>query len=103
MADGRVRAAEIAALERRLATLVGVRLDLLRLPRAVLHAFEPSQIGTIVGTLMDACIPEMPALLRGRGPRDAGGIARHQGVVGEREGYPDYQHDSGKRLVLRQG
>ena len=101
MADGRIRAAEIADLERRLATLVGVRLDLLRLPRAVLHAFEPSQIGTIVGTLMDACIPQLPALLCGQGLRDAGGIARHQGVVGEREGYPDYRHESGKRLELK--
>ena len=101
MADDRIREAEIADLARRLAALVDVRLDVLRLPAAVLHAFEPSQIGTIVGTLMDACIPELPSLLRGRGPSDAGGITRHQGVVGEREGYPDYQHDTGKRLELK--
>ena len=101
MADGGIGAAEIADLERRLATLVGVRVDVLRLPRSVLHAFEPSQVGTIVGALMDACIPELPTLLRGHGPRDAGGITRHQGDVGEREGYPDYQHDSGKRLELK--
>ena len=101
MADSRIPATEIADLARQLAPLVGVRLDLLRLPKAVLSAFEPSQIGTIVGTLMDACIPELPALLRGRGPRDAGGITRHQGAVGEREGYPDYRHASGNRLELK--
>ena len=50
---------------------------------------------------MDACIPELPTLLRGKRPRDAGGITRHHGVVGEREGYPDYRHDSGKRLELK--
>ena len=101
MADDRVTSAEIAKLETRLSGLIGVQLDVLRLPRAILHAFEPSQIGTIAGTLMDACIPELPTLLRGRGHADVGGIEKHEGILGEREGYPDYRHESGLRLELK--
>lgn len=101
MADDRVTPAEIAKLADRLSGLIGVQLDVLRLPRAILHAFEPSQIGTIAGTLMDACIPELPTLLRGRGHGDVGGIAKHEGILGEREGYPDYRHESGLRLELK--
>ena len=100
MDEGRISAAELTELTNRLSVLVGVSLDVLRLPQAVLHAFEPSQVGTIVGTLMDACIPELPTILRG-GPEDAGGISKHEGILGEREGYPDYRHDSGKRLELK--
>ena len=50
---------------------------------------------------MDACIPELPTLLRGRGHGDVGGIAKHEGILGEREGYPDYRHESGLRLELK--
>lgn len=100
MAD-RVTSAEIAKLENQLNGLIGVQLDVLQLPRAILHAFEPSQIGTIAGTLMDACIPELPTLLRDRGRGDAGGIVKHEGILGEREGYPDYRHESGLRLELK--
>lgn len=101
MADDRVTSAEIAKLEVRLSGLIGVQLDVLRLPRAILHAFEPSQIGTIAGTLMDACIPELPTLLSDWGHGDVGGIAKHEGILGEREGYPDYRHESGLRLELK--
>ena len=101
MAEERVTAAEIAALASRLKELIGVRLDVLQLPRSVLRAFEPSQVGTIVGTLMDACIPELPTLLRGRGGAGAGGITKHEGILGEREGYPDYHHETGLRLELK--
>ena len=101
MADDRVTSTEIAALENRLNGLLGVQLDVLRLPRTVLHAFEPSQIGTITGTLMDACIPELPSLLHGGGSGNAGGIVKHEGILGEREGYPDYRHESGLRLELK--
>ena len=97
----RVTSAEIAKLENQLNGLIGVQLDVLQLPRAILPAFEPSQIGTIAGTLMDACIPELPTLLRDRGRGDAGGIVKHEGILGEREGYPDYRHESGLRLELK--
>ena len=101
MADDRISSAKIAELETRLSALIGVPLDVLRLPRAILPAFEPSQIGTIAGTLMDACIPELPTLLRGRGHGDMVGITKHEGILGEREGYPDYHHESGLRLELK--
>lgn len=101
MADGHLSADKMVELMARLRPLIGVQLDVLRLPRAVLHAFEPSQIGTITGTLMDACIPQLPALLRTKGLSDAVGISKHEGVLGEREGYPDYRHESGLRLELK--
>mgnify|MGYP006274593261 CR=1 FL=1 len=46
---------EIRQLAKALGPLIGCQLDVLKLPRDILAAFEPSQIGTIVGTLMDAC------------------------------------------------
>ena len=97
----RVADAEIASLASRLEGLIGVRLDVLQLPRSVLRAFEPSQIGTIVGALMDACIPELATLLRGQGGAGKHGIAKHEGILGEREGYPDYRHETGLRLELK--
>ena len=92
-------AEQIATLGKALEGLSGAQLDVLRLPRAVLQVFEPSQIGTVVGTLMDACIPELPTLL-GDG-RVVSGITKHEGILGEREGYPDYRHESGLRLELK--
>ena len=97
----RVTDAEIAGLGSKLEGLIGVRLDVLQLPRSVLRAFEPSQIGTIVGALMDACIPELATLLRGQGGAGRHGIAKHEGILGEREGYPDYRHETGLRLELK--
>lgn len=37
--------------------LIGTRIESLKLPVAALETIEPSQVGTIVGTLMDAMIP----------------------------------------------
>jgi hypothetical protein len=64
------------------------------LPIVALEAFEPSQIGTIVGTLMDALIPHLPSI-----PQV--GLLKHEGILGDREGYPDYKHTSGKRVELK--
>ena len=78
-----------------LAPLIGVQLSVLKIPIAALGAFEPSQIGAIVGTLMDACIPHLDDI-----PRV--GLSKHAGILGEREGYPDYKHDQlGVRLELK--
>ena len=101
-ADEQITDAELAALAEALEPLKEVQLRLLRLPRPILRAFEPSQIGTIIGTLMDACIPELPNLLE-REETDFGniGLFKHEGILGEREGYPDYRHVSGKRLELK--
>lgn len=93
---------ELARLASALVALKGIQLQLLRLPRNLLRVFEPSQIGTIIGTLMDACIPEFPTLLMGEYPDIARiGLAKHEGILGDREGYPDYRHASGKRLELK--
>ena len=45
---------------------------------------------------MDACLPylgleDMPEL----------GLTKHDGILGEREGYPDYKHSSGFRVELK--
>lgn len=99
---GHITDAQLAELKMRLALLIGVHLEVLRLPRSILKAFEPSQIGTIVGGLMDACIPELPKLLK---EQDINlrmvGLSKHEGILGEREGYPDYNHNTGMRLELK--
>jgi hypothetical protein len=53
--------------------------------------FEPSQVGTLVGTLMDACIPLLSKIPTTTGVPDVG-LSKHVGILGEREGYPDYLH-----------
>ncbi len=84
-----------------LSVLNGVQLDFLKLPAEVLAQFEPSQVGTIVGTLMDACLGHLDLLL----PRNKGiaelGLTKNAGILGEREGYPDFIHTSGLRLELK--
>ena len=83
--------------------LVGYQPRILQIPRAALLAFEPSQIGSIVGALMDACIPQLDKIL----PPDefealgGHGLTKHDGILGAREGYPDYLHDSGVRAELK--
>lgn len=101
-ADERITDEELAELAKAFSELKGVQLKLLRLPGAILGAFEPSQIGTIIGTLMDVCIPELPTLLQDE-PTNFGdmGLSKHEGILGEREGYPDYRHTTGKRLELK--
>lgn len=61
------------------------------LPKLALADIEPSQVGTIVGTLMDAMIPHL-------GDVADVGLTKHEGTLGDREGYPDYRHDG---LALR--
>ncbi len=84
----------LAVLKSQLSPLIGTQFDTLTLPMAVLTAFEPSQIGTIVGSLMDALIPHLDSI-----PQV--GLSKHGGLLGEREGYPDYIHVSGIRVELK--
>ncbi len=88
-----ITAVELAELKNALQPLVGLCFRSLRLPIVALEAFEPSQIGTIVGALMDAMIPhlDIPGV----------GLKKHEGILGDREGYPDYKHSSGKRVELK--
>jgi len=91
---GRIDEQELHLLKTSLQPLVGTQFPSLSLPIVALEAFEPSQIGTIVGSLMDALIPRLPDL-----PQL--GLTKHEGILGDREGYPDYRHNSGKRLELK--
>lgn len=92
MSDLRDRLAEV---------LIGVDFGkLLSIPIAVLPAFEPSQVGTISGALLDACIPELKSIIDDD-RFERLGINRAPGQLGEREAYPDYVHDDGWRLELK--
>jgi hypothetical protein len=93
MPSRRIAPEELAALKAACAPLIGTRFRSLSLPLVSLIAFEPSQIGTIVGALMDAMIPHLE--IKGVG------LEKHEGILGEREGYPDYRHASGKRVELK--
>lgn len=90
----RITEKQLERLKQLLLPLIGTRFTSLSLPVAALKAFEPSQIGTIVGALMDALIPHLPDL-----PQL--GLLKHEGILGDREGYPDYRHTSGKRIELK--
>jgi hypothetical protein len=88
-------------IRNQLSPLIGVQLDVLRLPKLSLKGFEPSQIGTTVGTIMDACIPQLDKVLPNNKLVHSIGLEKHEGILGEREGYPDYKLPSGVRLELK--
>lgn len=90
----RVSRDQLVALRKGVLPLVGTQFKSLALPMVALEAFEPSQIGTIVGSLMDALIPHLTDI-----PQV--GLHKHAGILGDREGYPDYKHDSGLRAELK--
>lgn len=89
----RITSADLNTLRECFKPLIGERFRSLSLPLAALEVFEPSQIGTIVGALMDAMIPHLE--IKGVG------LKKHAGILGDREGYPDYMHESGKRIELK--
>ncbi len=91
---------EIQEMKAALSPLIGAQFNILSIPKEILTAFEPSQIGTIVGSLMDACIPQLSTLTDSR-IFDSVGLSKNEGILGDREGYPDYIHTSGKRLELK--
>lgn len=95
-----VSKSEIRQMKKIISQLVGVQFNVLSLPKEILLGFEPSQIGTIVGALMDACIPQLTSIPTTNTLPDIG-LKKHDGILGEREGYPDYIHDSGYRLELK--
>ena len=93
-APTRITKETLDALREALHPLVGTQFQSLALPKIALEAFEPSQIGTIVGALMDALIPHLTDI-----PQV--GLHKHEGILGDREGYPDYKHVSGARVELK--
>lgn len=93
--DPRITTEQLEELHQALLPLLGVQFDSLRLPLAALADIEPSQVGTIVGTLMDALIPHLEGVTEV-------GLAKHEGILGDREGYPDYNHpELGLRVELK--
>lgn len=91
----RISGEQLKALAGELDGLLGLQFDSLLLPLAALQHIEPSQIGTIVGTLMDALIPHVDGIAEI-------GLEKHEGLVGDREGYPDYRHPrTGLRVELK--
>jgi hypothetical protein len=94
---------DLDELRKALAPLLGVQFEVLKLPRLILRGFEPSQIGTIVGALMDACIPQLDKIMRADNELlYALGLEKHEGILKDREGYPDYLHrPSSRRLELK--
>lgn len=91
----------IQQLEDSIQALVGVQLDLLRIPKDVLIGFEPSQIGSTVGGLMDACIPQLEQIIPNVDSLSEIGLSKAPGLLKDREGYPDYVHRSGMRVELK--
>lgn len=91
---------EIDVIKRALQPLIGAQFNILSIPKEILLAFEPSQIGTIIGSLMDACIPQLSKITDSDAFNSVG-LTKNEGILGEREGYPDYFHTSGKRLELK--
>lgn len=91
----------LATLRGRLSPLVGIPFELLRLPKDALAGFEPSQIGSMIGVLLDACIPQLNLILPENELLAKVGLTKHAGILGEREGYPDFLHSSGIRLELK--
>jgi len=83
-----------------LSPLIGTQFNILSIPEEILIAFEPSQIGTIIGSLMDACIPQLSKITEDDAFNSVG-LTKNEGILGEREGYPDYYHTSGMRLELK--
>ncbi len=82
----KITPAEIDALGKALSSLLGIQLPVLNIPKDILLGFEPSQIGTIVGAIMDACIPQLSAILPGNELLAKLGLAKCGREIVEREG-----------------
>ncbi len=91
---------DMLAVKTALKPLIGAQFNILSIPKDILKAFEPSQIGSIIGALMDACIPQLSKITESD-TFDSVGLKKNDGILGEREGYPDYIHSSGFRLELK--
>jgi len=81
-------------ISKELEVLKGFEIENLKLPIDVVSGFEPSQFGTIVGTLVDALLPNIALKLNI-------GLSKSSGLLGEREGYPDFDYKDGFRIELK--
>jgi hypothetical protein len=92
---GPITAADaLSELRAALQPLCGTQVKYLQLPTDLALQIEPSQVGTIVGTLTDLLLPRI-ALEQGIG------LTKAAGILGDREGYPDFEHSSGYRIELK--
>lgn len=96
----RISDGDLGILSKIISPLLNVQFHVLQLPSAVLAGFEPSQIGSLVGVLMDACIPQLDQILDPKTFQSVG-LKKHAGILKDREGYPDFIHESGFRLELK--
>lgn len=95
---------DLEALRNALLPLLGLRIDWLALPKNALEGFEPSQIAVIVNTLLDGVLPQIELLTSNEENKEGLkkiGLGKAPRTLGEREGYPDYVHVSGKRVELK--
>lgn len=95
---------EIELLREQFKPLIGLKIDWLSLPEQALDGFEPSQIAVIINTLLDAALPQMELLAsnpENQEKLEQLGLSKALGEIGQREGYPDYIHISGKRIELK--
>lgn len=84
--------------------LIGMKIDWLSIPEAALKGFEPSQIAVIINTLLDGILPQIELLATDAVNAEKLkhiGLSKAPGEAGEREGYPDYLHVSGRRVELK--
>lgn len=84
----------IDKLRATLEPLKGSPVHYLRIPVDMAPQIEPSQVGTIVGTLTDLMLPRIAL-------EKSIGLTKAEGLLGEREGYPDFHHEAGYRLELK--
>jgi hypothetical protein len=103
--EGAITAEELEPLRQEFEPLLGLKLDWLSLPELALPGFEPSQIAVIINTLLDAALPQI-SLLSLEDAENAErlmqlGLSKAPREIGEREGYPDFIHKSGKRVELK--
>lgn len=95
---------ELDSLNEVFSSLIGMKIDWLSIPGKALKVFEPSQIAVIVNTLLDGVLPQVELLTMDHENVEKVkhiGLSKAPGEIGEREGYPDYVHISGKRIELK--
>ncbi|MEN9613241.1 MAG: hypothetical protein RLZZ628_4055 [Bacteroidota bacterium] len=95
---------EISLLRTTLKPLIGMKIDWLSIPDQALEGFEPSQIAVIVNTLLDGILPQIQLLATTEMNQiklNNIGLQKAPSSIGQREGYPDYVHVSGKRVELK--
>ncbi|MEC8074064.1 MAG: hypothetical protein VX087_00370 [Pseudomonadota bacterium] len=95
---------KIAELKKIFSKLINIKLDVLKLPIKSLKGFEPSQIAVIINTLLDGLLPQIESVstnLKDKKILKDIKLKKYIGKIGQREGYPDYIHESGFRVELK--